>query len=236
MGKLKKLRKGASLKRVLKTEKEESQEDQTDPDATDLSQLLLLSDPAAEPAKLRIIGLYGEVTEENAAETTYSLLALKEMGKKEDPSDPDDPDSEVVITHDPIEFIISTWGGSAADMFSIYDIMRTVRVDCDINTFGLGKVMSAGVLLLAAGTKGKRKIGKNCRVMLHGVTSGQHGNISDLENEMAEAKWTQERLVVCLSEETNMTKKQVKKILEKRMNVYFTAEEAVELGMADEIV
>ena len=158
------------------------------------------------------------------------------MGKKEDPSDPDDPDSEVVITHDPIEFIISTWGGSAADMFSIYDIMRTVRVDCDINTFGLGKVMSAGVLLLAAGTKGKRKIGKNCRVMLHGVTSGQHGNISDLENEMAEAKWTQERLVVCLSEETNMTKKQVKKILEKRMNVYFTAEEAVELGMADEIV
>ena len=43
MGKLKKLRKGASLKRVLKTEKEESQEDQTEPVATDLSQLLFVT-------------------------------------------------------------------------------------------------------------------------------------------------------------------------------------------------
>ena len=216
---------------------EEEQEQKTEENVADLSQLLLLNDPsAAEPAKLRIIGLYGEVTEENAAETTYSLLALREMGKIEELKDPEDPDSEYLTTYQPLDFIISTWGGSAADMFSIYDIMRTVRKDCDISTLGLGKVMSAGVLLLAAGTKGKRKIGKNCRVMLHGVTSGQHGNISDLENEMAEAKWTQERLINCLLEETNMNRKKLKRILEKRQNVYFTAEEAVELGFADEIV
>lgn len=220
----------------MKKLKGDEQEQQSEDVAEDLSQFLLLNDPASEPEKLRIIGLYGEVTEENAAETTYSLLALKEMGKKEELSDPDDPESDVITTYQPLDFIVSTWGGSAADMFSIYDIMRTVRVDCDVVTLGLGKVMSAGVLILAAGTKGQRKIGKNCRVMLHGVTSGQHGNISDLENEMAEAKWTQERLIACLTEETKMTKKQVKKILEKRMNVYFTAEQAVELGIADEII
>ena len=213
-------------------QKEEEQEEI----ATDLSQFLMLNDMNAEPAKLRLIGLYGEVTEENAAETTYSLMALKEMGKKEELSDPEDPESEVTTTYEPLKFIVSTWGGSAVDMFSIYDIMRMVRTDCDINTLGLGKVMSAGVLLLAAGTKGQRRIGKNCRVMLHGVQSGQHGNISDLENEMAEAKWTQDRLVACLKDETKMTTKYIKKLLAKRMNVYFTAEEAVELGIADEIV
>jgi len=213
-------------------QKEEEQEEI----ATDLSQFLMLNDMNAEPAKLRLIGLYGEVTEENAAETTYSLMALKEMGKKEELSDPEDPESEVTTTYEPLKFIVSTWGGSAVDMFSIYDIMRMVRTDCDINTLGLGKVMSAGVLLLAAGTKGQRRIGKNCRVMLHGVQSGQHGNISDLENEMAEAKWTQDRLVACLKDETKMTKKYIKKLLAKRMNIYFTAEEAVELGIADEIV
>tara|TARA_Y100000310_G_scaffold318917_1_gene373547 strand:+ start:1198 stop:1860 length:663 start_codon:yes stop_codon:yes gene_type:complete len=220
----------------LKKLEDDKQEQQSEEVATDLSQFLLLNDPASEPAKLRIIGLYGEVTEENAAETTYSLLALKEMGKKEELSDPDDPESDVITTYQPLDFIVSTWGGSAADMFSIYDIMRTVRADCDISTLGLGKVMSAGVLILAAGTKGQRKIGKNCRVMLHGVTSGQHGNLSDLENEMAEAKWTQDTLVNCLTKETKMTKKYLKKILAKRMNIYFTAEEAVDLGMADEIV
>ncbi len=216
-------------------EKEEKEEEKKE-EVADLSQLLMLGEVDPEPAKLRMIGLYGEVTEDNAAETTYSLMALKELGKKETPSDPEDPDSEVVTTYEPLDFIVSTWGGSAADMFSIYDIMRMVRADCEISTLGLGKVMSAGVLLLAAGTKGKRRIGKNCRVMLHGVSAGQHGNISDLENEMAEAKWTQERLVVCLSEESNMTKKHIKKLLAKRMNVYLTAEEAIELGIADEIV
>ena len=220
----------------MKKLENEEQEKQPEKLETDLSQFLMLNDAEAEPAKLRMIGLYGEVTEENAAETTYSLMALKEMGKKEELSDPEDPESEKIVTHEPMDFIVSTWGGSAVDMFSIYDIMRMVRADCDINTLGLGKVMSAGVLLLAAGTKGQRKIGKNCRVMLHGVTSGQHGNISDLENEMAEAKWIQDRLISCLMEETKMTKRYIKKLLAKRMNVYFTAEEAVELGIADEIV
>ncbi len=224
------------MKRVLKGEKEEKQEEQAEPIATDLSQLLLLNDPAAEPAKLRIIGLYGEVDEERAAETTYSLMALKEMGKKEEHSDPEDLESEITTTYESLNFIVSTWGGSAADMFAIYDTMRMVRKDCEIHTLGLGKVMSAGVLLLASGTKGKRQIGQNCRLMLHGVSAGQHGNISDLENEMAEAKWTQGRLVSCLSKETKMTKKHIKKLLAKRMNVYLTAEEAVELGIADEIV
>ena len=165
-----------------------------------------------------------------------SLMALKEMGKKEEYSDPEDFESETITTYEPLNFIVSTWGGSAADMFAIYDTMRMVRKDCEIHTLGLGKVMSAGVLLLASGTKGNRQIGENCRLMLHGVSAGQHGNISDLENEMAEAKWTQSRLVSCLSKETKMTKKHIKKLLAKRMNVYLTAEEAVELGIADEIV
>ena len=216
--------------------KAEETEKEQEEKAVDLSQFMLLDDVNAEPAKLRLIGLYGEVTEENAAETTYSLMALKEMGKSEEPSDPEDPESEIIVTHEPMNFIVSTWGGSAVDMFSIYDIMRMVRDDCDIKTLGLGKVMSAGVLLLAAGTKGQRRIGRNCRVMLHGVTSGQHGNLSDLENEMAEAKWIQDRLAACLLKETKMTKSQIRKVFSKRMNVYFTAEEAVELGIADEIV
>jgi len=215
----------------------QEEEIQPEPALPDLSQFLLMNDMNPEPAKLRLIGLYGEVNEDRAAETTFSLMALKAMGKREELVDPDDPESkETKTVHDPIDFVVSTWGGSAADMFSIYDTMRVVREDVEICTTGLGKVMSAGVLLLAAGTKGKRKIGENCRLMLHGVTSGQHGNLTDLENEMAEAQWTQDRLIHCLSKESNMTKKYIKKLLDKRMNVYLTAEEAVDLGIADEII
>ena len=121
-------------------------------------------------------------------------------------------------------------------MRRFYDTMRMIRQECEIHTFGLGKVMSAGVLLLAAGTKGKRKIGKNCRVMLHSVIGGSHGSIHNLENEMEEIRFLQEQHIKCLIEETDMTKRYLNKLLNRKMNVYLTAEEAVELGIADEVV
>ena len=42
--------------------------------------------------------------------------------------------------------------------------------------------------------------------------------------------------VDCLVEETNMSKKQLKNMLERKVNVYLSAEEAVELGIADIII
>ena len=40
----------------------------------------------------------------------------------------------------------------------------------------------------------------------------------------------------CLVNETKMTKKDVKNMLERNLNVYLSAEEAVKLGIADIIV
>ena len=96
--------------------------------------------------------------------------------------------------------------------------------------------MSAGVLLLAAGTKGSRRIGKNCRVMIHSVMGGQHGPVFNLENEMEEVKLLQEQYIDLLIQETDMTKRYIKKLLGRKVNVYLTAEEAVELGIADEVI
>ena len=121
-------------------------------------------------------------------------------------------------------------------MFSLDDSIRLCRSEGTlIASSGIGKIMSAGVLLMAAGTKGKRKTGANCRVMMHGVASGHVGQIHNLENELDEAKWTQDRYVKALVAETNMTARYIKKLFDRRQNVYLTAEEAVELGIADEV-
>ena len=96
--------------------------------------------------------------------------------------------------------------------------------------------MSAGVVLLAAGTKGKRKIGANCRVMIHSVIGGHHGSIENLENEMEEVRWIQEQYNKALCAETDLTPRMLKKLLSRNVNVYLTAQEAVEYGIADIIV
>jgi ATP-dependent Clp protease protease subunit len=181
-----------------------------------------LQSPDPEP---RLIGLFCDIVDEKVAEIVHALLYLN-----------DTVSSKPKDERKPIEFYISTYGGNADDMFALYDVMRQVEPETEIHTIGMGKVMSAGVLLLAAGTKGKRKIGKNCRVMIHSVIAGSHGSFHNLLNEMEAVEHLQKMYIECLVAETKMTKKQLKNMLERKVNVYLSAEEAVELGIADIII
>ena len=176
------------------------------------------SETAPPPAETRAIGLMQDITEEKAEELIYALKIYSTEGTQ------------------PIDFYISSLGGSAIDMFAIYDFMREIREGTPIVTFGLGKVMSAAVLLLASGTKGQRKIGKHCRVMIHSVNGGNAGPLQDLKNEMKEIQFIQDAYINALCEETLLTRKQLKAYFAKNVNVYLSAEDAVKYGIADIIV
>ena len=196
------------------------------PEQQQESKIVLMNGEAPPEPDLRVVGLFSEVVDEKITEIIHGLLYMNEMNKlEEDPKNRRD-----------IEFYLSTYGGSADDMFALYDMMKIVEEDTDIVTIGMGKVMSAGVLILAAGTKGKRKIGRNCRVMIHSVIAGNHGSLPNLINEMEAIQDLQELYIERLVEETNMTKKQMKKLLEQKVNIYLSAEEAVKYGIADIIV
>ena len=214
-------------------EKSESEEAKKDKEAAELASLINM---ALEKPEIRSIALYGDVNEEKASELVYGLLALNSSAVRNVLSDPEDVESEIIQIIDPIDLYVSSYGGQATEMFSLYDIIRKVREETPIRTYGLGKVMSAGVLVLASGTKGERRIGKHCRVMIHGVVSGQQGYLADIENEFAETKFTQKMYIKALAEETNMTEKYIKNLMDKKTNVYIDAEEAVNLGIADIIV
>ena len=121
-------------------------------------------------------------------------------------------------------------------MFAIYDMMRSTRNNYEVATLGLGKVMSAGVLLLSAGTKGKRRIGENCRVMIHAVNGGHAGTVHQIENDFAEMKKAQRQYIKALVSETKMTKKVIKKLFKRKVDVYLDAYQAVAYGIADEVI
>jgi ATP-dependent Clp protease protease subunit len=173
--------------------------------------------------ELRVVGLFSTIEEEKIAEIIHAMLYMNEVNKNEK-------------SKKDIQFYLSTYGGSADDMFALYDMMKIVQKNTDISVIGMGKVMSAGVLILAGGTHGKRKIGRNCRVMIHSVVGGNQGALHDMVNEMEATVLLQEMYIERLVEETKMTKRQLKEMLEKKINIYLTAEEAVEYGIADEII
>jgi len=221
------------IKKIKKLITPTSTEDS--PPAAEKEQKIIMIDPSAlgldpdemppQEPDLRIIGLFADVHEEKIAELIHGLIVLDEMNKlaKEE-------------NRKPIEFYISTYGGNADDMFGLYDIMRQVKENSEIHTIGLGKVMSAGVLLLAAGTKGKRKIGKNCRVMIHSVMGGNHGSLHNMMNELEAIEQLQDMYCDALIENTKLTRNKLKKMIERKVNVYLSAEEAVEMGIADIII
>ena len=192
----------------------------------ELAEMLMEQQSQQRPSEpdLRTIGLFSDVSEERVAELIHAMLYLDEVNKlnKKDKK--------------PVKFYISTDGVSADDMFGMYDVMRNVRETAELHTVGLGKVMSAGVILLAAGTKGKREIGKNCRVMIHSVMGGNHGSLHNMMNELEAIEQLQDMYCDALIECTKLTRAKLKKMIERKVNVYLSAEEAVELGIADEII
>lgn len=201
---------------------EKIEEEKTDGEiAKEIEEMLLLAQGLDNP-KQKVVSLYGDIDEENARDVVHAMKILE--------SDfTDDYESNK------FELIVSTNGGSALEMFSIYDTIRMIKEQAPISTVGLGKVMSAGVLILASGTKGHRKIGKHCRVMIHGVASGYAGSIHSLENELEEVQWIQQQYITLLANETDMTQKYIKNLISRKVNVYLTAEQSVEYGIADEV-
>ena len=209
------------------------EEETFDDEPMDDKQLVIINNiqtPTTELPEVDTITLYGDLTEEKASEVVSGLLFLeKNIAHRSKISE-----EEIAKK---IEMYVSTHGGSAAEMFSILDVMESIKIKgCDIKTFGIGKVMSAGVPILAAGTPGERYIGKNCRVMLHSVTSGSVGTIFNMENELKEIKWIQDRYIECLAGYTKMSKSKIKKLFRSQKDIYISSKQAIKLGIADKIL
>ena len=89
--------------------------------------------------------------------------------------------------------------------------------------------------MLAAGTKGKRYLGSHSRVMLHAVNGGHVGELHNLQNEMEQMSSLQESYIQAMSNETSMTKRQIQTLINRKVNVYMSSEEAIEKDLADEV-
>ena len=200
--------------------------------------IVIPSQPSFDPYehKPHVVKLYGEITEESCGEVIESLYEMRELSKEVELVDPEDPESETVVKYNPFELLISTEGGLVADMFAVYDVMKHLQQDVEIGTFGVGKVASAGVLLLAAGTKGKRKIGKNCSVMIHEISGGEFGSVKEIKNGTKQIQKIRSQYIDALVENTKMSRKKVLYYFRKHVDIYFTAEEALKHGIVDEIV
>ncbi|GAA4156409.1 ATP-dependent Clp protease proteolytic subunit [Gryllotalpicola daejeonensis] len=162
----------------------------------------------------RIVWLGEEVRDDNANEIAAKLLLLAAEDPKKD-----------------IYLYINSPGGSITAGMAIYDTMQFVPND--IVTVGIGMAASMGQLLLTAGTKGKRYITPNARVLLHQPHGGFGGTASDIQTQAQLISDMKKRLFQITAEATGKTFEQV--TADGDRDHWFNAQEALEYGFVDHI-
>ena len=108
------------------------------------NELLLLPSLFGSDYIPRIVSLYGEVSELTCKNAIAGLYHLHDTGAVEEVVECEEEEEAVVkTTHLPIEFIISTEGGSVSDMFALYDCMRDITTGGHNTCVGQGAMDSA---------------------------------------------------------------------------------------------
>lgn len=164
--------------------------------------------------KDRIVFLGDEVTPDTANLVIAQLLFLDSQG------------------HDDISFYINSPGGMVYDGLAILDTMNLVK--SDVATFGVGLQASMGAVLLACGTKGKRYMLPHARAMIHQVSSGTQGKITDMEIDLRESVALKDELTSILAQATNKDRSVVRKDMER--DYWMSAEEAKAYGLVDHVI
>ena len=165
--------------------------------------------------KERIIFLTGQIYDEMAALICAQLLFLESEDPKKD-----------------ISMYINSPGGVVTSALSILDTMRYIK--CDVSTLCIGQACSAGSLLLSSGTKGKRYVLPNARVMIHQPSGGAQGQATDIEIHAREILNLRERLNKIYADNTGQDIETINKAMER--DRFMSAEDALEFGLVDKVI
>lgn len=167
----------------------------------------------------RILWLIGEISLEAQYDIIKWLHFFNDKSKK------------------PVTIYINSLGGSIYTMNTIVDLINELKNnDIIVNTVCLGTAQSAGAMIFAAGSKGHRYIAPNAFVMIHSVQSFLGMEQVKTKDLSIQSKWIeriQTQTENMLAEFTGQPLKTIKKMTE--YENYFSAEEAVNFGLADQI-
>lgn len=131
-----------------------------------------------------------------------------------------------------IGLYINSPGGTFSALTAIYDTMQYVRPD--IATICMGQASSAAAVLLAAGTPGKRSVLRHAKVMLHQPSSQARGTLPDLAVQAKEVSRVRAEMDEILSRHTGHPVAKIRSDTDR--NKTFNAREAVDYGLADQVV
>lgn len=167
--------------------------------------------------KERVVFFSGEV-EENMTNILVAQLLFLEAENPEQP----------------INMYIKSPGGSVYDGLAVYDTMQYIK--CPVYTYVTGWAASMGSFIAQAGEPGHRYVMPHAMTMIHQPSSGTRGKVSDMEIDLAEGIRLKKQLTELYVKHNSkgLSYDQFRLLLDR--DKWITAQEAIDLGLADQIV
>lgn len=162
--------------------------------------------------------LFGEISEDNVMECT-KWLTYENLDQKQ----------PRLLT-----IYINSTGGDLYSAFALIDVMKNSYHP--IRVIGVGSVMSAAFLIFASGTKGERYAARNTSFMCHQYSDNLAGKHHDLKATMRDGELCNQKMVDILRSATGLSITKIKTKLLPASDVYLTAQETVNYGVADKIL
>jgi len=139
---------------------------------------------------------------------------------------------EVQYKPKPIKIYIDSYGGAVYQCFGLLSVME--RSKTPIHTIVTGCAMSCGFMILISGHK--RFAHKLSTPLYHQVSTGFIGKVQDMNEKLEQSNRLQKQIEEITLAKTKITEKKLSKILKRKQDWYMTADEALELGVVDEIL
>ena len=165
----------------------------------------------------RIIFLHGPV-ETGMADTIVGQLLLLEA---------EDPNKDITL-------YINSPGGEVMAGLAIANTMRYIK--CDVRTVSMGMSASMGAFLLSQGTPGKRCALEDAQIMIHEVSAGTSGKRHDMKRSFDHTERLNNKLMTKMAARCNddWDAERLAKLCEE--DIWLEPEEALEMGLIDEII
>lgn len=132
-----------------------------------------------------------------------------------------------------ITLIVNSQGGDLNDAFALIDVMT--RSQIPVHTLGLGQISSSGLMIFMAGAQGNRVLTENTHIMSHQWSGTFEGKLHELMSAQVDFQQTTKRMMDHYARHSKLTEAEIEKLLLPAHDVFLTAAQAVQMGIADRI-
>jgi ATP-dependent Clp protease protease subunit len=143
---------------------------------------------------------------------------------------------EAQIIRPAINIYLCTYGGIIHDMLAIYDEIKKLSKEYEVNIYCVGKIMSAGTVIMLAVDLEHRFAYPNTTFMYHTLSGYALGKMKDMEEDVEESKRLHKLMWNIIKDQTEIPEEKLDEIYKCKKDYYITAEQAKKYKIISKIV